>query len=227
MPIFQQSPLDPSWQRVLGAEFDKPYMQNLAAFLAAERAAGKVIFPPEPLVFNAFNHTPFEQVRVVIIGQDPYHGEGQAHGLSFSVPEGIKPPPSLVNIFKEMESDLGVAMSGLGDLTPWANQGVLLLNAMLTVEQANAGSHQKKGWEAFTDAAIAALNAEREGLVFLLWGGYAQKKCKAIDQTKHFVLQSAHPSPLSVYRGFYGSKPFSQINQYLTARGQTPIQWQF
>ncbi|MBQ0726638.1 MAG: uracil-DNA glycosylase [Thalassolituus oleivorans] len=227
MPIFQQSPLDPSWQRVLGAEFDKPYMQNLAAFLAAERAAGKVIFPPEPLVFNAFNHTPFEQVRVVIIGQDPYHGEGQAHGLSFSVPEGIKPPPSLVNIFKEMESDLGVAMSGLGDLTPWANQGVLLLNAMLTVEQANAGSHQKKGWEAFTDAAIAALNAEREGLVFLLWGGYAQKKCKAIDQTKHLVLQSAHPSPLSVYRGFYGSKPFSQINQYLTARGQTPIQWQF
>jgi len=227
MPIFQQSPLDPSWQRVLGAEFDKPYMQNLAAFLAAERAAGKVIFPPEPLVFNAFNNTPFEQVRVVIIGQDPYHGEGQAHGLSFSVPEGIKPPPSLVNIFKEIESDLGVAMSGLGDLTPWANQGVLLLNAMLTVEQANAGSHQKKGWEAFTDAAIAALNAEREGLVFLLWGGYAQKKCKAIDQTKHLVLQSAHPSPLSVYRGFYGSKPFSQINQYLTARGQTPIQWQF
>jgi len=227
MPIFQQSPLDPSWQRVLGAEFDKPYMQNLAAFLAAERAAGKVIFPPEPLVFNAFNHTPFEQVRVVIIGQDPYHGEGQAHGLSFSVPEGIKPPPSLVNIFKEIESDLGVAMSGLCDLTPWANQGVLLLNAMLTVEQANAGSHQKKGWEAFTDAAIAALNAEREGLVFLLWGGYAQKKCKAIDQTKHLVLQSAHPSPLSVYRGFYGSKPFSQINQYLTARGQTPIQWQF
>ncbi len=227
MPIFKQSPLDPSWQRVLGAEFDKPYMQNLAAFLAAERAAGKVIFPPEPLVFNAFNHTPFEQVRVVIIGQDPYHGEGQAHGLSFSVPEGIKPPPSLVNIFKEIESDLGVAMSGLGDLTPWANQGVLLLNAMLTVEQANAGSHQKKGWEAFTDAAIAALNAEREGLVFLLWGGYAQKKCKAIDQTKHLVLQSAHPSPLSVYRGFYGSKPFSQINQYLTARGQTPIQWQF
>ncbi|APR68752.1 Uracil-DNA glycosylase, family 1 [hydrothermal vent metagenome] len=227
MPIFQQSPLDPSWQRVLGAEFDKPYMQNLAAFLATEKAAGKVIFPPEPLVFNAFNHTPFEQVRVVIIGQDPYHGEGQAHGLSFSVPEGIKPPPSLVNIFKEIESDLGVAMSGLGDLTPWANQGVLLLNAMLTVEQANAGSHQKKGWEAFTDAAIAALNAEREGLVFLLWGGYAQKKCKAIDQTKHLVLQSAHPSPLSVYRGFYGSKPFSQINQYLTARGQTPIQWQF
>lgn len=227
MPDFQQSPLDPSWQRVLGAEFDKPYMQNLAAFLAAERAAGKVIFPPEPLVFNAFNHTPFEQVRVVIIGQDPYHGLGQAHGLSFSVPEGIKPPPSLVNIFKEIESDLGVAMSGLGDLTPWANQGVLLLNAMLTVEQANAGSHQKKGWEAFTDAAIAALNAEREGLVFLLWGGYAQKKCKAIDQTKHLVLQSAHPSPLSVYRGFYGSKPFSQINQYLTARGQTPIQWQF
>ncbi|MCA6129077.1 uracil-DNA glycosylase [Thalassolituus oleivorans] len=227
MPIFQQSPLDPSWQRVLGAEFDKPYMQNLAAFLATEKAAGKVIFPPEPLVFNAFNHTPFEQVRVVIIGQDPYHGLGQAHGLSFSVPEGIKPPPSLVNIFKEMESDLGIAMSGHGDLTPWANQGVLLLNAMLTVEQANAGSHQKKGWEAFTDAAIAALNAEREGLVFLLWGGYAQKKCKAIDQTKHLVLQSAHPSPLSVYRGFYGSKPFSQINQYLTARGQTPIQWQF
>ena len=227
MPNFQQSPLDPSWQRVLGAEFDKPYMQKLAAFLAAEKSAGKVIFPSGPLIFNAFNHTPFEQVRVVIIGQDPYHGDGQAHGLSFSVPEGIKPPPSLLNIFKEIESDLGVTMYGGGDLTSWANQGVLLLNAMLTVEQASAGSHQKKGWETFTDTAIAALNAEREGLVFLLWGSYAQKKGKAIDQTKHLVLQSAHPSPLSVYRGFYGSKPFSQINQYLTARGQTPIQWQF
>ena len=165
--------LHPSWQAVLGAEFDKPYMHNLREFLKQEKAAGKVIFPPGAQIFNAFNHTPFDQVRVVIIGQDPYHGPGQAHGLSFSVQPGVKVPPSLVNIFKEIEADLGIRMSGSGDLTPWADQGVLLLNATLTVEQANAGSHQKKGWEEFTDAAIKALNEQRSGLVFVLWGSYA------------------------------------------------------
>ncbi|WP_296985484.1 uracil-DNA glycosylase, partial [Thalassolituus sp. UBA1505] len=172
-------------------------MHTLREFLQQEKAAGKVIFPPGPQIFNAFNHTPFDQVRVVIIGQDPYHGPGQAHGLSFSVQPGVKVPPSLVNIFKEIQADLGLQMSGSGDLTPWADQGVLLLNATLTVEQANAGSHQKKGWEEFTDAAIKALNEQRSGLVFVLWGSYAQKKGAVIDQQRHMVLKSPHPSPLS------------------------------
>jgi uracil-DNA glycosylase len=201
-------------------------MQTLRAFLKQEKAAGKTIFPPSPLIFNAFNHTPFDKVRVVIIGQDPYHGERQAHGLSFSVPEGTALPPSLMNIFKEIEADLGIKMSGKGDLTPWANQGVLLLNATLTVEMANAGSHQKRGWEAFTDVAIAALNAHREGLVFVLWGSYAQKKGEVIDPKKHLVLQSPHPSPLSAHRGFFGNHQFSKINAYLSKHGQTPIEWQ-
>lgn len=217
--------LSPSWQAVIGQEFDQPYMQKLYAFLKQEASAGKVISPSSQLIFNAFNHTPFDQVRVVIIGQDPYHGPNQAHGLSFSVPEGIKPPPSLVNIFKEMSADLDITMSGTGDLSPWAKQGVLLLNATLTVEQANAGSHQKRGWETFTDAAIAALNKNRKGLVFVLWGSYAQKKGVAIDATKHLVLKSVHPSPLSAHRGFYGNHQFSQINQYLTQQGQPPIEW--
>lgn len=218
--------LHPSWQAVIGDEFKKPYMQSLRQFLAQQKAEDKVIYPPMPLIFNAFNHTPFEQVRVVIIGQDPYHGEGQAHGLSFSVPQGVKLPPSLRNIFKEIESDLGVSMSGTGDLTPWAQQGVLLLNATLTVEQAAAGSHQKRGWEAFTDAAIRALNEQVEGIVFVLWGSYAQKKGAFIDQQKHLVLKSVHPSPLSAHRGFFGQKQFSQINQYLISQGKAPIRWQ-
>ena len=218
--------LHPSWLAVIGGELEKPYMQALRAFLMQEKAAGKVIYPPSPLIFNAFNRTPFEQVRVVIIGQDPYHGDGQAHGLSFSVPKGIAPPPSLVNIFKEIESDLGIHMSKNGDLTPWADQGVLLLNATLTVEQSKAGAHQGKGWEAFTDAAIAALNAHREGLVFVLWGSYAQKKGAFIDERKHLVLKSVHPSPLSAHRGFFGNHQFSTINQYLIKQGQTPIDWQ-
>lgn len=218
--------LHASWQTAIGQEFDKPYMQALRTFLAQEKAAGKTIYPPSPLIFNAFNHTPFNHVRVVIIGQDPYHGPDQAHGLSFSVPDGVKPPPSLVNIFKEIASDLGITMSGSGDLSPWAEQGVLLLNATLTVEQANAGSHQKRGWEEFTDAAIAALNAQRENLVFVLWGSYAQKKGAAIDATKHLVLKSVHPSPLSAHRGFFGNHQFSQINQYLAQHGQQPINWQ-
>ncbi len=214
-----------SWQAVIGQEFDKPYMQDLRTFLKQEKAAGKMIYPPSTLIFNAFNHTPFDQVRVVIIGQDPYHGPNQAHGLSFSVPEGMPLPPSLRNIFKELESDIGIHMSGNGDLSPWAKQGVLLLNATLTVEQANAGSHQKRGWETFTDAVIAALNTEREGLVFVLWGSYAQKKGAAIDDSKHLVLKSVHPSPLSAHRGFFGNHQFSQINQYLEQQGQAPIHW--
>ncbi len=224
----QQKPgqLDPSWLTVIGDELEKPYMQALRHFLKEEKAAGKVIFPPSSLIFNAFNHTPFDQVRVVIIGQDPYHGPGQAHGLSFSVPNGVALPPSLMNIFKEISTDLNIKMSRTGDLTPWADQGVLLLNATLTVEQAKAGAHQGKGWEAFTDAAIAALNTHREGLVFVLWGSYAQKKGAFIDEKKHFVLKSVHPSPLSAHRGFFGNRQFSQINQYLMQQGQAPINWQ-
>lgn len=201
-------------------------MEALRTFLKQEKAAGKTIYPPGPLIFNAFNHTPFEKVKVVIIGQDPYHGPGQAHGLSFSVPQGVDLPPSLLNIYKEIAADLNIKMSRNGDLTPWADQGVLLLNATLTVAQAQAGSHQNKGWEQFTDAAIAALNARREGLVFVLWGSYAQKKGAIIDESKHLVLKSVHPSPLSAHRGFFGNRQFSTINQYLIQRGQTPIDWQ-
>lgn len=218
--------LHPSWQAVIGDELHKPYMEALRAFLKEEKAAGKTIYPPGPVIFNAFNHTPFEQVRVVIIGQDPYHGPNQAHGLSFSVQKGVALPPSLQNIFKEISTDLNIQMSGSGDLTPWADQGVLLLNATLTVEQANAGSHQNKGWERFTDAAIAALNQHREGLVFVLWGSYAQKKGAMIDAHRHLVLKSVHPSPLSAHRGFFGNRQFSEINQYLTTRGLAPINWQ-
>ena len=223
--------LHASWQAVIGDELEKPYMQALRDFLKQEKAAGKTIYPPSPLIFNAFNHTPFEQVRVVIIGQDPYHGQDnngqpQAHGLSFSVPKGIAPPPSLMNIFKEISADLSVKMTKCGDLTPWAEQGVLLLNATLTVGQAKAGSHQNKGWETFTDAAIAALNEHRENLVFVLWGSYAQKKGAFIDAQKHLVLKSVHPSPLSAHRGFFGNHQFSQINAYLIQHNQAAINWQ-
>ena len=226
MPQEKPGQLHPTWQAVIGEEFNKPYMHALRAFLQQEKAAGKIIYPPSPLIFNAFNHTPFEQVRVVIIGQDPYHGPHQAHGLSFSVPLGVAPPPSLVNIFKEIAADLSIKMGKTGDLTPWANQGVLLLNATLTVGQAKASSHQNKGWEQFTDAAIAALNAQRKNLVFVLWGSYAQKKGDVIDAQKHLVLKSVHPSPLSAHRGFFGNHQFSTINQYLIKQGHTPIDWQ-
>ena len=223
--------LHPSWLAVIGDELEKPYMQALRAFLKEEKAAGKVIFPPSPLIFNAFNHTPFDKVRVVIIGQDPYHGQNnqglpQAHGLSFSVPAGVDLPPSLQNIYKEISADLDVKFSKSGDLTPWAEQGVLLLNATLTVEQAKAGAHQNKGWEQFTDAAITALNAHRKDLVFVLWGSYAQKKGAFIDVHKHLVLKSVHPSPLSAHRGFFGNKQFSQINAYLKQHNQAEINWQ-
>ena len=217
--------LEPGWKAALSAEFDSDYMQSLKEFLLAQKQAHKVVFPPGAQIFNAFNHTPFDKVKVVILGQDPYHGPGQAHGLSFSVPAGIKQPPSLVNILKEIEQDLGLPRPAHGNLEKWADQGVLLLNATLTVEQANAGSHQGKGWERFTDAAIDHLNRGREHLVFMLWGSYAQKKGALIDRNKHLVLTAPHPSPLSAHRGFLGCKHFSQANHYLQEHGQSAIDW--
>lgn len=214
-----------SWQKKLGGQFALPYMTSLQEFLASERKAGKQIYPPENLVFNALNSTPFERVSVVILGQDPYHGSGQAHGLSFSVQPGVAIPPSLVNIYKELYSDVGAVPPMHGCLTSWAEQGVLLLNAVLTVEQGNAGAHQGKGWEQFTDEVIRALNDQCENIVFILWGNYAQKKGAFIDQSKHCVLTSAHPSPLSAHRGFLGSKPFSQCNAYLKSKGLPEVNW--
>ena len=217
--------LEPSWKDQLKPEFSKPYMQDLKAFLRDEAKTKKVIYPRGTEYFAALNHTPFEKVKVVILGQDPYHGPGQAHGLSFSVRPGVVVPPSLVNIFKELESDLGIPRATHGFLQAWADQGVLLLNATLSVRANQAGSHQKKGWEQFTDAIIRRLNDEREGIVFVLWGSYAQKKGEFIDTAKHLVLKSPHPSPLSSHRGFFGSRPFSKINEYLKSRGQQPINW--
>ena len=201
-------------------------MQQLRQFLRAEKDRRKVIFPPGKQIFHAFNTTPFEKVKVVILGQDPYHGPNQAHGLCFSVMPGVSPPPSLINIFKEIEDDLGIPAPKHGCLQSWAEQGVLLLNSTLTVERARAGSHQGKGWETFTDRVIEALNEHREGLVFMLWGSYAQNKGALINQQKHQVLKSPHPSPLSAHRGFFGNRHFSQANEYLERQGLTPIQWQ-
>ncbi len=216
--------IEESWKRHLAPEFEKPYFVNLTNFVREEYGKGAV-YPPGPLIFNAFNLCPFDRVKVVIIGQDPYHGPGQAHGLCFSVNDGIPFPPSLVNIFKEIGSDLGTPIPATGNLTRWANQGVLLLNATLTVRAHQAGSHQNHGWEEFTDAAIRALATERENLVFLLWGAYAQKKGSFIDRNRHLVLASVHPSPLSAYHGFFGNKHFSKTNEYLVAHGQEPIRW--
>lgn len=217
--------LEPSWLSHLEPEFQQPYMQQLKQFLRGEKQQGKVIYPPSRHIFNAFNSTPLEQVKVVILGQDPYHGPNQAHGLCFSVQPGIAPPPSLKNIFKELERDLGCPAPNHGCLQHWAEQGVLLLNATLTVEQGRAGSHQRQGWEAFTDRAIDLVNREREGVVFLLWGSYAQKKAAFVDRNKHLVLKSVHPSPLSAHRGFIGCGHFSQANRYLVERGETEIDW--
>ena len=217
--------LEPGWKQALASEFSSDYMAQLRAFLLAEKQQGKEIYPPGPQIFNAFQHTPFDQVKVVILGQDPYHGPGQAHGLCFSVPEGVRPPPSLVNIFKEISRDFGVPMSSNGNLEHWADQGVLLLNATLTVLQGQAGAHQGKGWERFTDAVIDRLNRQRDGLVFMLWGSYAQKKGALIDRQRHLVLTAPHPSPLSAHRGFIGCGHFSQANDYLSRRGQQPISW--
>jgi uracil-DNA glycosylase len=221
----QNIKLDPEWLQQISAEFDKPYMAKLRAFLQQQKDAGKAVYPKGGDIFNALNTTPFSNVKVVILGQDPYHGEGQAHGLSFSVPQGVRKPPSLMNIFKEIEAEYGVKMPQSGNLEGWARQGVLLLNATLTVEQDNAGSHQGKGWEEFTDAVIRTLNDRHEHLVFMLWGSYAQKKGAFIDRGKHLVLQAPHPSPLSAHRGFLGCGHFKKANDYLEDKGRAPIDW--
>ena len=217
--------IEDSWRTALTAEFSADYLKDLKRFLIDEHREGRVVYPPGKQIFTAFNLTPFDAVKVVILGQDPYHGPGQAHGLSFSVPSDIKPPPSLVNIFKELEADLGIPISMNGNLEKWAQQGVLLLNAILTVEADKAASHHKRGWEQFTDAAIRALSDQREHVVFILWGNYAKQKISLIDASKHLIITSAHPSPFSAYSGFFGSKPFSQTNIYLVSTGQEPIDW--
>lgn len=217
--------LDQSWMTAIGDEFDRAYMKKLNDFLKQEKAGGHVIYPEEDNIFSALRITPFDKVKVVMLGQDPYHGPDQAHGLSFSVREGIALPPSLRNIYKEIEQEFGVSMPKKGDLSEWARQGVLLLNATLTVRAAQAGSHQKRGWEEFTDAIIHALNESGEHIVFLLWGAYAQKKGAFIDQTKHLVLEAPHPSPLSAHRGFLGCGHFKKANDYLEKHGRTPIDW--
>ncbi len=216
--------IESTWRQVLSPEFEKPYFLRLTEFVRGEYRA-TTCYPPGKLIFNAFNLCPFDQVKVVLIGQDPYHEPGQAVGLCFSVNDGIPYPPSLQNIFKEIQADLGEAVPSTGNLTRWAKQGVLLLNATLTVRAHRAGSHQGKGWEEFTDAAIRALAEQREHLVFILWGAYAQKKGAFIDRNRHLVLTSAHPSPLSASHGFFGNKHFSRTNDYLTAHGETPIAW--
>ena len=218
--------LEPSWKQVLNDEFDKPYMLALRQFLRQEKQSGKQIFPPGPDIFNALNSTPFDKVRVVILGQDPYHGPGQAHGLCFSVQHGVATPPSLQNIYKELKADLELDIPPHGNLGAWAEQGVLLLNAVLTVQAGNANSHQGKGWELFTDQIVALLNARRENLVFMLWGSYAQRKGAMIDRKRHLVLQSPHPSPLSAHRGFLGNRHFSSANRYLADHQLPEINWQ-
>jgi uracil-DNA glycosylase len=222
----RQVNLEPSWLRVLGPEFDQQYMHNLRSFLQEQKAAGKHIHPPGSMIFNALNSTPLEKVRVVILGQDPYHNPGQAHGLCFSVLPGVAPPPSLLNIYKELQRDTGFVPPAHGYLQSWADQGVLLLNAVLTVERFKAASHQGKGWERFTDKVVSVLNEQKEGLVFLLWGSYAQKKGQFISRSRHLVLESAHPSPLSAHRGFLGNGHFSRTNAWLQDHGQVPINWQ-
>jgi uracil-DNA glycosylase len=221
-----QIKLDSQWRQVIGDEFEKDYMLSLRDFLIQRKQQGAVIYPPSDQWFSAFNSTPFDNVRVVILGQDPYHGAGQAHGLCFSVTPEIKVPPSLANIYKEIKSDLGIEQPNHGCLISWAQQGVLLLNATLTVEDGNAGAHQGKGWEQFTDQVIRSVNQQREGVVFMLWGSYAQKKSAMIDSQRHLVLKSVHPSPLSAYRGFFGCGHFSAANQYLQEQRLELIDWQ-
>jgi len=217
--------LDPQWQRQLGDELKKDYMRSLQEFLAAGQQQGAVIYPPQSQWFTALNSTPLDQVKVVILGQDPYHGSGQAHGLCFSVLPNVKVPPSLANIYKELKSDLEIEPPNHGCLTSWAEQGVLLLNTTLTVEQGQAGSHQGKGWETFTDSIINKINDHRQGVVFMLWGSYAQKKASMIDAERHLILQTVHPSPLSAYRGFFGCGHFSKANQYLEFQGVGSVDW--
>ena len=217
--------IHPSWEKVLQPLFETTSFENLVQFLKKEYAEN-VCYPPGRLIFEAFNACPLEQLKVVIIGQDPYHGPGQAHGLSFSVLEGVSPPPSLVNIFREIENDLGIPFPKSGNLSPWANQGVFLLNATLSVRAHQAGSHQKQGWEVFTDQVIQTISTQKEGVVFMLWGGYAKKKAQLIDSSKHLILSSGHPSPLSANRGYwFGNKHFSQANTYLRTKGKEEINW--
>lgn len=218
--------IEESWKNILQEEFQQPYFAAIKQFLLKEKQAGHKIFPPGSLIFNAFDSTPFDQVKVVILGQDPYHNIGQAHGLSFSVPDGVPPPPSLENMFKELKTDLGIEIPSTGNLQKWANQGVLLLNAGLTVRAHQANSHKDVGWHKFTDAVIRKLSTEREGIVFLLWGGFAKKKASLIDHAKHHVLMTGHPSPLSANRGYwFGNKHFSKTNELLEKQGLTPIDW--
>ncbi len=229
-PVEEQLPrvnprIHPSWKRLLADEFEKPYFRRIKAFLLKEKAEGKTIYPPGPLIFNAFNLTPFEKVKVVILGQDPYHGEGQAHGLCFSVPDGIPIPPSLQNIFRELQNDLGIPPPPSGNLEKWARQGVFLLNAILTVRAHEPGSHRGIGWERFTDRVIALISEKKRHVVFMLWGKFAQEKVRLIDRSKHLVLTAAHPSPYSANQGFFGCRHFSRANAYLTMHGLTPIDW--
>jgi uracil-DNA glycosylase len=217
--------LESSWKSRLQDEFGQPYMAALRQFLLERKRAEAAVYPPGDLIFNALNSTPFDAVKVVILGQDPYHGPGQAHGLCFSVLDGVASPPSLLNIFREIESDLGLPPPSSGNLQAWADQGVLLLNAVLTVERGRAGAHQGKGWERFTDRVVAELNRGREKLVFLLWGSYAMKKGAVIDRDRHLVLKAPHPSPLSAHRGFFGCRHFSKANEWLDRQGQEPIRW--
>ena len=217
--------IEESWKQNLKDEFDKIYFQQIVTFLKAEKSAGKIIYPPGPLIFNAFNKTPFSKVEVVLLGQDPYHNKGQAHGLSFSVPDGIPKPPSLINIFKELESDLGIAPPKNGNLERWAMQGVLLLNASLTVRQNEPGSHSKIGWLQFTDSVISKISDNKKGIIFLLWGKFAQEKQSLIDETKHYVLKAAHPSPFSADKGFFGCRHFSKTNDLLVLQHKKPIDW--
>ena len=221
----QDIKLEPGWRERLKGEFEQPYMADLKRFLVAERERGRRIFPKGSEWFRALDLTPLEQVRVVILGQDPYHGAGQAHGLCFSVQPGVPPPPSLVNIFKELASDLGIRPARHGLLDHWARQGVLLLNSVLTVEMGRAASHRDRGWERFTDAVVAEVNAKPDPVVFLLWGSYAQKKAAFVDQTRHLVLKAPHPSPLSAHSGFFGCRHFSKANAFLESRGLAPIDW--
>ncbi len=217
--------IEESWKKVLQKEFDEKYFEDLITFVKSEYQKSTV-YPPAKFIFNAFNLTPFDKVKVVILGQDPYHGSSQANGLAFSVNDNIPTPPSLVNIYKEIESDLGIKTKNKnGNLENWAKQGVLMLNATLTVRSGQAGSHQNKGWEKFTDAVVKILSEQKENLVFILWGSYAQKKGNVINENKHLVVRSPHPSPLSAYAGFFGSKPFSQTNSYLIFSGQEPVEW--
>lgn len=217
--------LESSWKNRLQDEFTRPYMAGLRQFLLERKRDGATIYPPGGLIFNALNSTPFEKVKIVILGQDPYHGPGQAHGLCFSVPEGVRVPPSLVNIYKEIANDLGLQAPGHGNLQSWADQGILLLNAVLTVERGHASAHQGKGWERFTDRVVAELNTGRDHLVFMLWGSYAMKKGAIIDRSRHFVLTAPHPSPLSAHRGFLGCRHFSKANAWLEQHGLQPIDW--